>query len=129
MLRRLLVLPIVLVTAAILITVAVSNRHPVRIVLDPISEVPVLAFELPFFVYLLGALIVGVMLGGMRTWVGQSHWRKRARIRAQEAMRWQAEADRLQREREDAISAARSVGESGMAGAGSSGRALAVVRR
>lgn len=129
MLKRLLVLPIVLITAAILITVAVSNRHLVKIVLDPISDEPVLAFELPFFVYLLGALILGVMLGGMRTWLGQSHWRRNARRRALEAMRWQAEADRLQREREEALSAARSSGEASGAATAAGGRALAVVRR
>jgi hypothetical protein len=120
-LRRLLILPIVLVTAGILITVFVSNRHPVRIVLDPISDVPVLAFELPFYVYLAGALILGVILGGMRTWVGQSHWRRSARTRAQEAMRWQSEADRLQREREESLA--------GPSASGSTTKALAVLRR
>ncbi len=121
MLRRLLILPIVLVTAGVLITVFVSNRHPVRIVLDPISDIPVLAFELPFFVYLAGALILGVLLGGMRTWVGQSHWRRSARTRAQEAMRWQSEADRLQREREDLLTDTRTTG--------ATAKALAVLRR
>ena len=106
MLKRLLVLPIVVLAAGLLITIAVSNRHPVKIILDPISDVPVLAFELPFFVYLLVALIIGVVLGGMRTWIGQSHWRRSARMRAQDAMRWQAEADRLQREREEMLVAA-----------------------
>jgi hypothetical protein len=123
MLKRLLVLPIVLLTAGTLITIFVSNRHPVRIILDPISETPVLAFELPFYVYLAGALIIGVILGGMRTWIGQSHWRRSARTRAQEAMRWQAEADRLQREREAHL------GETGAGGGRPVGRALAVLRR
>ena len=122
MLKRLLVLPVVFVLAALLITIAVSNRHPVRIVLDPISEVPVLTLELPFFVYLLGALIVGVILGGTRTWLSQSYWRRSARMRAQEAMRWQAEADRLQREREDLLTAS---GGS----AGGLGKALVALRR
>jgi uncharacterized integral membrane protein len=120
-LKRLLVLPVVFIVAALLITVAVSNRHPVRIVLDPISEVPVLTFELPFFVYLLGALIIGVVLGGTRTWLGQSYWRRSARMRAQEAMRWQAEADRLQREREDLLG--------GNSAAGGLGKALVALRR
>lgn len=122
MFKRLLVLPIVFAVAAILITIAVANRHPVKIVLDPISEVPLISFELPFFVFLLGALIIGVMLGGMRTWVGQSHWRRNARVRAQEALRWQSEADRLQREREEALIAA-------SGGSKTFGRALVPVRR
>lgn len=120
-LKRLLVLPIVVLVAGLLITIAVSNRHPVKIILDPISDVPVLAFELPFFVYLLVALIIGVVLGGMRTWIGQSHWRRSARMRAQDAMRWQAEADRLQREREEMLVAA--------SGNKNLSRALVTVRR
>lgn len=130
MLKRILVLPLVLAVAALLITIAVSNRHPVRIVLDPLSEQPLLAFELPFFVYLLGALILGVVLGGMRTWLGQSHWRRSARARAQDAMRWEAEASRLQREREEAVVASRASNAT-PAGAGTagSGRSLALARR
>lgn len=131
MLKRLLVVPIVLAVAAVLITIFVSNRHPVRMVLDPISDQPVLAFEAPFFIYLAAALLVGVVLGGMRTWLGQSHWRRSARHRAQEAMRWEAEASRLQREREEALQAGRSGSGGALAslGGGSQGRSLAVVRR
>ena len=121
MLKRLLVLPVVFIAASVLITIAVSNRHPVRIVLDPISEVPVLAFELPLFVFLLGALIIGVLLGGMRTWLGQSHWHRSARSRAQEAMRWHAEADRLQRERDAMLT--------GAGGSTGLGRGLVPARR
>ena len=132
MLKRLLVVPIVLVSAAALITIAVSNRHPVKIVLDPISEVPLpgLVWEAPFFVFLLGTLILGVILGGMRTWLGQSHWRRSARHRAQDAMRWEAEAARLQREREEAVQAGRTAGGAVALAAGNGhGRSLAVARR
>jgi hypothetical protein len=54
----------------------------------------------------------------------QSRWRRTARRRAQEALRWQAEADRLARERDQAALAARQRD----AGAGA-GKALAVAGR
>ena len=51
-------------------------------------------------------LIAGVVLGGFATWVGQSKWRRTARGRTQESIRWKAEAERLAREREAAAAAA-----------------------
>jgi len=85
----------------LLVTLAVVNRHPVRLVLDPFRpEAPVVSLVMPFYYYLFGALLVGAVIGGLITWIGQSHWRRRARRRAQEAVRWQAEAERLVRERD-----------------------------
>jgi len=110
--------------AAILVTLAVANRHTARLVLDPFRpEDPVLSIDLPFYAYLLIALVIGVALGGTATWMTQSRWRRTARRRAQEALRWQAEADRLARERDQAAVAARQSGGAGGA------KALAVVGR
>jgi len=100
-LRRVLWLVVALPAAAILVTLAVANRHAVRLVLDPFRpEAPVLSLELPFYAYLFIVLVTGVVLGGIATWSTQSKWRRTARSRALEAMRWQAEADRLSREQE-----------------------------
>jgi len=105
MLRRILSLLIAFPLGIILIAIAVSNRQPVQLALDPFRpESPALAVELPFYIYLLGALIVGVILGGMATWLGQSRWRRTARTQSQRAGRWQAEADRLTRERDETVS-------------------------
>lgn len=123
MLRRIVWLLVAFPAAAILVTLAVANRHGVRLVLDPFRpETPVLWIELPFYVYLLTALIVGVALGGTAMWMTQSRWRRTARRRAQEALRWQAEADRLARERDQATVAR----QREQAGAG---KALAVAGR
>ena len=101
MLRRTLWLLIAFPTAALLITLAVANRHSVRLVLDPFRpETPVLSIVLPFYGYLFGALLIGVLLGGAATWLTQGRWRRTARIRSTEAKRWQSEADRLVRERD-----------------------------
>ena len=101
MLRRIVWLLVAFPAAAILVTLAVANRHAARLVLDPFRpEEPVLWIDLPFYAYLLIALVIGVALGGTATWMTQSRWRRTARRRAQEALRWQAEADRLARERD-----------------------------
>ena len=49
---------------------------------------------------LLAALIIGVVMGGLATWITQRRWRRIARTRAADAARWRAEADRLSRERD-----------------------------
>lgn len=86
---------------AILVAIAVANRQPTSLILDPFRpENPALSVELPFYAYLIGALVVGVILGGTAAWMGQSRWRQTARTQGQRAARWQAEADRLARERE-----------------------------
>jgi uncharacterized integral membrane protein len=107
-LRRILWFPIALVAAVLLVTLAVANRDPVRMVLDPFRpDAPVISMTLPFYAYLLGALIIGVILGGVSTWLTQGRWRRTARVKTQDAMRWQAEADRLSRERDSHVAASR----------------------
>jgi uncharacterized integral membrane protein len=103
-LKRFLWVVLALPAALILVTLAVANRQPVRLVLDPFRpEAPLLAMELPLYAYMLGALIAGVVLGGVATWMTQGRWRKTARSKSQDAMRWQAEADRLARERDATV--------------------------
>lgn len=105
MLRRILWLLTAFPAAALLITLAVANRHSVRLVLDPFRpETPVLSIVLPFYAYLFGALLIGVVLGGTATWLSQGRWRRTARQRTGDAKRWQMEADRLMRERDAEVS-------------------------
>lgn len=101
MLRRFIWLLFALPLAVVLIALAVANRHGVRLVLDPFRpDEPVLSLVLPFYVYLFGVLLVGIVIGGAVMWMTQARWRRSARRRAAEAQRWQAEADRLTRERQ-----------------------------
>lgn len=104
MLRRIVSLLIAFPLGAILVAIAVSNRHSVQLILDPFRpESPAVSVQLPFYAYLLGALVLGVILGGLATWMGQSRWRSTARTQGQRAARWQAEADRLARERDKSV--------------------------
>ena len=63
--------------AIILLTLAVINRHGVRLVLDPFRpDEPVLSLVLPFYAYLIGMLVIGIVIGGLATWVTQARWRR-----------------------------------------------------
>ena len=121
MLKRIVGLVVAFPAFLLLVTLAVTNKHYVPLKLNPFRpDDPVLTFEVQFFYFLLGALIFGVLLGGFATWMTQSHWRRSARSRAQDAMRWRSEADRLARERDA------NVDETAASGLG---KALAVIRR
>jgi hypothetical protein len=104
MLKRLAWVFLGLPVAVVLVALSVANSKPTQLVLDPFRpESPALAIELPLYAYLVGALMVGVLLGGASTWLSQGRWRRTARLKSQDAMRWQAEADRLTRERDDRV--------------------------
>jgi uncharacterized integral membrane protein len=99
MVRRILRLAVALPTACLLLTLAVINRHGVRLVLDPFRpEQPLISITLPFYVYLFAASLIGMLIGGLAVWRGQAGWRRAARRRAGEAERWRTEAQRLKRE-------------------------------
>jgi hypothetical protein len=100
-LKRIVWLLVAFPAAVFLITLAIANRHSVRLVLDPFRpEQPVLSVLLPFYAYLFGALLIGVLVGGLSTWMSQGHWRWSARRNSGDAKRWRAEAERLTRERD-----------------------------
>ena len=110
MLRRLIWFVVALPAALLLVTLALANRHPVRLALDPFRPSdPTVSLVLPFYAYLFGMLLVGVIVGGVAMWLTQAGWRRGARHRAAEASRWQAEATRLTREREREVEASRHV--------------------
>jgi uncharacterized integral membrane protein len=108
MLRRFVWILVAFPVAVLLVTLAVANRHGVRLVLDPFrSEEPVLFLVLPFYAYLFGVLLLGIVIGGLTVWLTQARWRRTARRRTAEAQRWRAEADRLTRERQAQASTSR----------------------
>lgn len=110
LLRRFLASIFALLALLVLVTVSVTNRNIVTLVLDPFTpDNPVLALQLPLFAYLIAMLILGAIIGGTATWLGQAKWRKLARQRNLEAMRWKGEADRLLRERDAAAPQARAL--------------------
>lgn len=106
MLKRITTVILAIPAAILLVTLAIANRHAVTLVLDPFDPAaPVVSLSLPFYVYLFAAMMLGVVIGGVATWAGQSRWRRQARTQTAEARRWHAEADRLARERDAGVSA------------------------
>jgi uncharacterized integral membrane protein len=94
--------------AVFLVVLALANRHDARLVLDPFNpRNPALEVSVPFFVFMFGLLMLGVLVGGLSVWFSQGKWRKTARQRTQEAMRWKGEVERLSRERDDHVAAAK----------------------
>ena len=102
MTKKLINLVILVPVAIILIVLSIANRQSVALALNPFDPSDeVMSFHAPFFVYLFLALILGTILGAAITWFGQGKHRKRARLEAQEAARWQTEARQHQRRAED----------------------------
>lgn len=69
--------------AIVLIAVSVANRQVVTFSFDPVNVLP--SVELPFFIFLFAALIIGMLIGGGLTWVTQGKHRKALREKSTEA--------------------------------------------
>lgn len=77
---RLLSIVIGLPLCILAVALAVANRRPVTLALDPFSpDTPALAVTVPMFVVVFGALIVGVIAGSAVTWFRQGRFRREAR--------------------------------------------------
>ena len=86
MLNRLLLIVIIVPLAVILIAFAVANRGSVAFTLDPFNPGnPALTLQAPLFVMLFAALGIGLVLGGMATWLKQGYYRRQARENRKEA--------------------------------------------
>ena len=88
----------------IAILFAVANRGWVTVSLDPFSvESPAYAIDLPMFLVIFAALILGVVIGGISVWFGRLRWQMAAHRAEKELARVKAEnAEVVQRRhRED----------------------------
>lgn len=109
MLKRLAKLLIAFPVAIVMVALSVGNRQLVQFALDPFNAKPMIPpLEMPLFVFLISALVAGVIIGGIAVWMTQGHFRRAARAGTAEAKRWQAEAGRLTRERDGSAAAASS---------------------
>ena len=94
--RRFITLLILIPLAAVIVFFSVANRESITVSLDPFNgEAPALSFTAPLFVVLFGALVIGLLIGGIAAWVRQSRWRRAARKAEIETERLRAEAARL----------------------------------
>ena len=80
MLRKIVAAIVLVPLAVLIIAFAVANRQAVVISLDPFDAAqPAYSITIRFFVPILGALIVGVLIGGTASWWRQGKWRGAAR--------------------------------------------------
>jgi uncharacterized integral membrane protein len=83
--NRILVFLVFLPLAVVLIALAVANRTPAQFTIDPFNPGnPALTVQLPLFVFLFGALVLGLVIGSAATWIRQGHYRRLARQRGAE---------------------------------------------
>jgi uncharacterized integral membrane protein len=79
-LRRIVTMLIVVPLAVVIIAFAVANRQSVTVSFDPFSATsPAYATALPLFALIFVLLILGVLVGGVAAWIGQTKWRRTAR--------------------------------------------------
>ena len=101
MVKRIISLLILVPIAMVLIVLSVANRQSVTLALNPFDRSDqVMSVTLPFFVYLFGAIIIGMIIGSVATWWSQGKHRARARSSKKEAVKWHKEADRLKADTE-----------------------------
>ncbi len=85
----------------VIILLAIANRNPVMISLDPFSlEDPLVSFTTPLWLVVLAALAIGVVVGGVAAWLVQGKHRKLER-------QYKRECDSLRKEVEAARDTAR----------------------
>ena len=80
--------------AIVLILLSVANRQTARFSLDPLnSDAPALYLDLPLFVFLFCAFLLGMLLGGMLVWFTQGKHRKALREKTAESSRLKREVE------------------------------------
>jgi uncharacterized integral membrane protein len=93
MVSRILSFLILVPLAILLIVFCVSNRGAVTVSLDPLGTLPQFTYSMPLFILLMGAVILGLLLGGLGTWFTQAHYRRKAWKRRNEIERLKRDAD------------------------------------
>ena len=80
MLRKIVAAIVLVPIAVIIIAFAVANRETVTVSFDPFSgHDPAVTVSLPLFALVLLLLIIGVLIGGLASWLRQGKWRGAAR--------------------------------------------------
>ncbi len=81
--------------AIVVVALAVVNNQSVTLVLDPFNPAaPFLSVSVPLYVIFFATLALGVLVGGIGSWLGQGRVRRAARQSRREAARLKAEVER-----------------------------------
>jgi uncharacterized integral membrane protein len=97
LLRKIVAALILVPLAIVLIAFAMANRQTVTVSFDPFSAgAPAAALALPLFALIIAILIVGVLIGGTASWLGQGKWRRAARRLERETIALRAKVDAME---------------------------------
>ncbi|BEV45560.1 LapA family protein [Afipia carboxidovorans] len=84
--------------ALLLLAFALANRRLVMVSFNPFDPSDAsLALTLPLFIVIIGAVMTGVLAGGLAVWFGQHRYRKAARRYEDEAAQARNELAELRR--------------------------------
>ena len=86
---------ILLPVAIIVVLLAVANRTPVTFSFDPTRSASDLSVTLPLYALLFMAVALGIVIGGVGSWLAQRKHRRARRHHRREADRLRSEAERL----------------------------------
>lgn len=102
MLKKIIWVVFFIPVAIILILLSIANRDVVTLALNPFEPSDtLLSVSAPFFMFILIALMVGMVLGSVMTWFKQGKHRSRARQNSAESEKWHTEADRQKSKADD----------------------------
>ncbi len=107
--RKILKLVFIIPVAICILTIAVANRSPIMLSLDPVSVDPVFSFKAPLFVFLFLSLMIGILIGGFSVWMAQGVHRKTAKNLNKEVSSLYKETSKLKSEIYEAKAADTSV--------------------
>src|SRR5262245_36060092 len=98
--RKLVAALILVPISVLLVALAVVNRKPVMLGLNPFDANAGFGIEAPLFLFLLGAFSLGLVIGGFATWLGQGNGGKRGVLEPAGPPPWGARADGWGKRRE-----------------------------
>jgi uncharacterized integral membrane protein len=80
LLRKILTAIVVVPLLVVIVGFAVANRQSVTISFDPFDQAhPAYAVSLPLFIIIFILIILGVVVGGIASWLRQGHHRRASR--------------------------------------------------
>lgn len=93
-----------LISMLIIVPIAVANRHETYLSLDPFSaQMPLLSFKAPMFIWLMVALILGVMLGSVVGWLDGRKTRQELKRTKKQMAKLQKENDQYKLDKSETM--------------------------
>lgn len=86
--------------ALIILFFSMANRAPVKIGLDPFAggDAAAPSIEAPMFIVVLAAMAIGVLAGGVSSWLGHMSVRRAAKVARAEAKKTRLEVEKLRQQ-------------------------------